>query len=94
MYIYSVRVLPISDLRKNIKQHFKYVADSMGLIVLPKREKEDGIVIMSLREYNSLKETEHLLSTQANRNRLEESMDQIAAKDLVSYTVDDIELPE
>lgn len=89
-----MRVLTISDLRKNIKKHFEYVADSMGLIVLPKSKNEDGIVIMSLREYNSLKETEHLLSTLANRNRLEESMDQIAAEDIVTYTEDDIELPE
>lgn len=89
-----MRVLTISDLRKNIKKHFEYVADSMGLIVLPKSKNEDGIVIMSLREYNSLKETEHLLSTLANRNRLEESMGQIAAEDIVTYTEDDIELPE
>jgi antitoxin YefM len=89
-----MRVLTISNLRKNIKKHFEYVADSMGLIVLPKSKNEDGIVIMSLREYNSLKETGHLLSTLANRNRLEESIEQIAAEDVVTYTEDDIELPE
>jgi antitoxin YefM len=89
-----MRVLTISNLRKNIKKHFEYVADSMGLILLPKSKNVDGIVIMSLREYNSLKETEYLLSSQANRNRLEESIEQIAAEDVVTYTEDDIELPE
>jgi len=44
-----MRLLTISDLRKNIKKHFQFVADSMGLIVLHKGKNEDGIVIMSLK---------------------------------------------
>jgi len=86
-----MRAITISTLRKNLKKQFDYVSKSMGILIVPRTKGNDAIVIMSLSEYNSLKETEYLLSTQANRKRLSESIEQLDSANLISYEEEDEE---
>ncbi|MGI9191564.1 MAG: type II toxin-antitoxin system Phd/YefM family antitoxin [Chitinophagaceae bacterium] len=80
-----MKAVSVSSLRKDMKAHFDYVSESMEVIIVPRTKDDDTIVIMSIQEYNSLKETEYLLSTEANRNRLQASMKQASEGKTIEF---------
>lgn len=73
----SMIAVSISQLRSNMKKYFDEVTDSSETIIVTRSSDDDAVVIISMQEYSSLKETEYLLATEANRKRLERSVEQV-----------------
>ena len=71
-----------SELRQNLKTHMDQVyRDHEPLIIT--RKKNENLVLISLEDYNSLVETQYLLSTEANADHLRRSLDQARSGKLV-----------
>ena len=84
---YVMNAVNYSDLRKNLKSYLDRVYDDHETIIIARKNNEN-VVMVSIDEYNSLVETAHLLSTEANANHLAQSIRQardgnITYRDLV-----------
>jgi antitoxin YefM len=66
----------LSDFRKDLKRYFDMVTDNVETLII-NRGKDNGVVIMSLSEYNSLKATQHELSSRKNEQRLDAAIEKL-----------------
>ncbi len=69
-------VTSISDFRKDIKRYFDRVTQNFETLII-NRGKDNGVVIMSLAEYNSLLATQHELSSKINEKRLDAAIEKL-----------------
>ena len=66
----------LSDFRKNIKLYLDKVIQNFKTLIIY-RGKDNGIVIMSLAEYNSLCATQHEMSSNENERRLDSAIEKL-----------------
>ncbi len=70
----------ISDFRKDIKRYLDSVIKNFETLII-NRGKDNGVVIMSLKEYNSLAATRHELSSLSNEKRLDSAIEKLKSGD-------------
>ena len=58
-----------TNLRKHLKETLDSVHDNNDILIVKRKDNKD-VVIISLEEYNSIAETDHLLSSPSNAKQL------------------------
>jgi antitoxin YefM len=64
-----------SELRRNLKTHLDRVYHDHDPLIITRKDNEN-VVVISLDDYNSLTETQYLLSTKANTEHLLRSLEE------------------
>lgn len=77
-------VMTYSDARKNLKSVMDKVVDDCSEVIVTRRNGE-AVVMVSLAEWNSIVETEYLLSNPANAEALRKSIAQIENGETVEF---------
>ncbi len=68
-----MQVVNFTEARNNLKSIFDDVYHNAETVIV-KRKNSENVVIISLDEYNALNETEYLLRSEKNRERLLKSI--------------------
>jgi antitoxin YefM len=68
-----LQVTNVSEFRKNLKKYLNGVSESNNKVIVNTNGK--SVVVISLDEYNAMDETDYLLSTEANRERLDQALE-------------------
>ncbi|MGB0165444.1 MAG: type II toxin-antitoxin system Phd/YefM family antitoxin [Luteibaculum sp.] len=83
-----MKAITATMLRKSMKKYFDEVSKSLETLVISRKTEEDALVVMSIKEYNALTETAHLLSTEENRKHLRVAIEEVKTGDTVSFDLD------
>ncbi len=71
-----MRAVTYSDVRKDLARTLDHVVDDAEEVVVTRSGRE-AVVIIPLREYESLKETAYLMSSPANARHLHEAINEL-----------------
>lgn len=77
-----MQVVDYKNFESNLKVYIDAVSEYSDQIYVAKNDG-DAVVVISLKEYNSILETNHLMLTEANQNRLASALSNIKSGNVV-----------
>ncbi len=83
-----MNVATISDFRANVKHYVDEVINNSGSLLI--NRGNTAAVLISLEEYNSIKETERVLSSEKLSGHLEEGLDELNSGKAVAVDIDEL----
>lgn len=84
-----MKTATITEFRSRAKEYLQELEDDRDILILSRPKQKEGFVVLTMSEYESLKETAYLLSTPANALRLMQSVKEVEEG---KVTVKDIKL--
>ena len=78
-----MRTANYTDLRTNLKEYIDSVIDDYETVII-NRGNGKGVVMISLDEYNSLKETEYIMSSPATMEAIRRGEEDIMNDNLIA----------
>ncbi len=78
-----------TDLRKNLKEKLNKISEDKQTLIIHRSGQED-VVMISMSEYNSWKETLYLLSSSANRENLDASIAEMKNGKTIAVKTEDL----
>ncbi len=84
----DMTVTTISEFRANVKRYVDEVINNSGSLVI--NRGNTAAVLISLDEYNSIKEMERIISTPRLSGSLDEGLDELKERKTISVDIDEL----
>lgn len=84
-----MRTTNYTDLRTNLKVYIDSVIDDCDTVII-NRGNGTGVVMISLNEYNSLKETEYIMSSEQTMNDIRQGEEDLRAGKGIEVDIDSL----
>ena len=84
-----MRTASYTELRSNLKKYMDTVVHNRDALIVH-RPKSTSVVVISLDEYNAIKETEYLMSSPEMVNRIKEGEEEIRTGKGKAIAVEDL----
>ncbi len=81
-------VTNVSQFRKNLKHYIDSVATNNDTLIVNANGK--SVVVISLEDYNSIEETEYLLSNPANKKMMYKALEEITSGNTTAKPIDEL----
>ena len=72
-------ITSISNFRKDIKSYLDKISKNGEVLIINRRD-DSGVVLLSLKEYNSMMATNYELSSRTNQKRLDAAIEKLKSK--------------